>query len=135
MEFIVFLIIAIVVLMIFHFIKDSYSESNSVAKEGGIRIKYKTLIDHFICPEEGLNVLSETNTYVCVGTKNAAGSMVFHFQHTFKKINVTFKLNNVFLGNHKLEWDFPETMPQEDMIRHIETKTRSYMDNVSAKYL
>ena len=43
-------------------------------------------------------------------------------------------MKNVFLGEHKLEWDFPETMPQKDMIYQIETRTRQYMDNVTNKY-
>ena len=129
-----FFIIIIVVIVIISFTKDSYKENNKIIKEGGIRQKYKTLIDNFIDPESGMHVIKETNTYMCVGMKNQMGSIAFHFQHTFNKINVTFDMKNIFLGDHKLDWDFPETMPQEDMIKHIETRTRQYMENVTSKY-
>ena len=66
--------------------------------------------------------------------RNTSGSIVFHFQHTFNKINVTMEMKNIFLGEHKLTWEFPEDMPQEEMIRRMETRTRQYMDNVTAKF-
>ena len=131
--FTIFLII-IAVIVIFSFAKDSYKENDKMVKEGGIRRKYKTLIENFIGPDSGMKVVKETNTYMCVGMKNQMGSIAFHFHHTFNKINVTFEMKNLMLGDHKLDWDFPETMPQEDMIKHIETRTRQYMDNVTSKF-
>lgn len=92
------------------------------------------MIDNFIDPESGMKVIQKNNKYMCVGMNNNAGSVVFHFQHTFNKINITFEMKNVFIGDHKLEWDFPETMPQIDMIRHIENRTRQYMENVTSQF-
>lgn len=86
----------IVGFVIFSFIKDSIAESNKIVKEGGIYNKYKTLIDNFIDPESGMRVIQKTNKYMCVGMNNNAGSIVFHFQHTFNKINITFEVKNVF---------------------------------------
>ena len=100
----------------------------------GIYNKYKILIDNFIDPESGMKVIQKNDKYMCVGMNNNAGSVVFHFQHTFNKINITFEMKNVFIGDHKLEWDFPETMPQIDMIRHIENRTRQYMENVTSQF-
>lgn len=133
MSGILLLILVIVGICVFPFIKDSMQETNRVVKEGGIYNKYKTLIDNFIDPGSGMNVIQKTNKYMCVGMKNNTGSIVFHFQHTFKRINVTFEMRNVFIGNHKLDWDFPETMPQTDMIKHIENRTRQYMNNVTSQ--
>lgn len=133
MSGILLLILVIVGICVFPFIKDSMQETNRVVKEGGIYNKYKTLIDNFIDPGSGMNVIQKTNKYMCVGMKNNTGSIVFHFQHTFKRINVTFEMRNVFIGNHKLDWDFPETMSQTDMIKHIENRTRQYMNNVTSQ--
>lgn len=127
-------VLIIVTIIIFNFAKDSYKENDKIVKEGGIRKKYKTLIDNFIDPDSGMIVTKETNTYCCVAMQNHTGHVAFHFQHTFNKINVTFDMKNIFLGEHKLEWVFPETIPQEDMIYQIETRTRQYMDNVTNKY-
>lgn len=131
--FLIFVAI-IVVIIIFNFAKDSYNENDKLVKQGGMRVKYRTLIDNFIDPDSGLKVVKETNNYVCVGMKNASGSIAFHFQHTFDKINVTFEMKNIFIGNHKLDWTFPEFMDQQQMIDRIESSTRQYMDNVSSQF-
>lgn len=131
--FLIFVII-IVIIVIFNFAKDSYNENDKLVKQGGMRVKYRTLIDNFIDPDSGLDVVKETNNYVCVGTQNAAGSIAFHFQHSFNKITVTFEMKNLFIGNHKLDWTFPETMDQQQMIDRIESGTRQYMDNVSSTF-
>ena len=127
-------IIVIIGFVIFSFVKDSKAETDKIVKEGGIYNKYKTLIDNFIDSSSGMNVIKKNNKYMCVGMNNSSGSIVFHFQHTFNQINVTFEMKNIFIGDHKLKWDFPETMPQTDMIKHIENRTRQYMDNVTAKF-
>ena len=121
--FLIFIIIVVVVI-ITKFAKNSIEETDKMVKEGGMRIKYKTLIDNFIDPSSGMKVIEETNKYVCVGMTNSCGSVVFHFQHTFNQIDVTFEMKNIFIGNHKLDWSFPETMDQDEMIEQIETRTR-----------
>jgi len=131
--FVIFLII-IGVFAVIHFARDSFNESEKVVKEGGIRIKYKTLIDNFADPTSGMKIVKETNKYICVGMTNSSGSIFFHFQHTFSQIDVTFEMKNMFIGNHKLEWSFPETMDQQEMIDQIETRTKQYMDNVTSKF-
>lgn len=136
MSTIIIIILIIVGLSFFSFAKDSIAETDKIVKEGGIYNKYKTLIDNFIDTETGMGmkVIQKTNKYMCVGMVNSSGSIAFHFQHTFNKLNVTFEMKNIFLGNHKLEWDFPETMPQTDMMMHIENRTRQYMDNVTSQF-
>lgn len=134
MSTLIIFIIIVVGFVIFSFAKDSIAETDKIVKEGGIYNKYKTLIDNFIEPECGMKVIQKTNKYMCIGMKNSSGSIAFHFQHTFKKINVTFEMKNIIIGDHKLDWDFPETMPQTDMIKHIENRTRQYMDNVTSQF-
>ena len=131
--FVIFVIILVIV-MIIKFSKSSVEETNKVVKDGGMRNKYKILIDNFIDPESGMEIIDETSKYVCVGMVNTSGSIVFHFQHTFDQINVTFEMKNIIIGNHKLEWSFPETMNQHEMIDRIETRTRQYMDNINSKF-
>lgn len=131
MSTVLIFILIIVGFIIFSFLRDSINESDKITNEGGIYNKYKTLINNFVEPESGMKVIQKSDKYICVGMQNTSGYIIFHFQHTFSKINVTFEMKNIFLGHHKLDWDFPETMPQSDMIRHIETRTRQYMDNVT----
>jgi Asp/Glu/hydantoin racemase len=93
--FVIFLIL-IGIIIVIKFASDSSGDTDKIVKEGGMRVKYKTLIDNFVDPESGLKIIKETNKYVCVGMNNAAGSLAFHFQHTFSVINVTYELKNVF---------------------------------------
>lgn len=134
MSTILIIILIIAGISIFSFIKSSVADTDRIVKEGGIYNKYKTLIDNFIDDESGMKVIEQTNKYMCVGMKNSSGSIAFHFQHTFDTLNVTFKMKNIFIGDHKLEWEFPETMPQSEMIKHIETRMSQYMDNVKTRF-
>lgn len=131
---VILFIVIIFVISLFAFAKDSHKENNKLLKEGGMRVKYKTLINNFIEPDSGLKVVEETSNYVCVAMRNTSETIVFHFQHTFNKINITFEMKNIFLGEHKLSWKFPETMSQVDMIEQIESRIRQYMDVVSSKF-
>lgn len=131
--FIIFIIIA-AIFMFVKFAMDSSKDSDKLIKEGGMLVKYRKLIYNFVSPEEVFKIVDKSNKYVCVAMRNTSGSIVFHFQHTFNKINVTMEMKNIFLGEHKLTWEFPEDMPQEEMIGRMETRTRQYMDNVTAKF-
>ena len=133
MVFVTFIIVVIIIIAI-NFFKDSYKENDKLVKEGGIYKKYQTLIDNFVVPEEGFNVVSKTNNYICVAMRNSTGSIVFHFQHMYSEINVTFEMNNILIGKHKLEWNFPETMSQTEMIKQIESRIRQYSDNISSNF-
>lgn len=127
------IILIIVGYFLFCFTRDSIADTNKVVKEGGIYNKYRTLIDHFVYGSN-MKIIKQTNKYMCIVKNNSANTIIFHFQHAFDKINITFEVKSVFIGNHKLEWDFPETMPQIDMIKHIETRMEQYMNNVNSKF-
>ena len=130
-------LIFIAVIVGFSFIKffaDSSKESDKVVKEGGMMVKYGKLISHYLNQPLGLRVVKQTSNYVCLGTQNASGSIVFHFQHTFSSINITFEMKNILVGNHKLDWDFHEAMPQDDMIKHIDNRIEQYLNNVATSF-
>ena len=123
--FILFAIILIVIILLF-FAKDYYKDYKKMERNGGIRKKYKVLIDYFIEFDPEMIVLKETNMYCFLGAQHYKGSLTFRFQHTFDKININFTMNHNYLGVHKLEWVFHENMPQEDMIYHIEREIKQY---------
>lgn len=126
------LIIASVILMVIHFTRDTLKEKNKVQNQGGIRKKYKTLITHFLVEGE-MKVISETTTYMCISGSDNMARITFHFQHLYSSINVKFEFKNIIIGEHKLSWDFPENMSQEDMIEHIETEINKYFDNLCSR--
>ena len=100
-------VILVVVVVVIKFAKSSIVETDKIVKEGGMRIKYKTLIDNFIDPSSGMKIIEETNKYVCVGMKNTSGSVVFHFQHTFNQIDVTFEMKKHLYWQSQIELVFP----------------------------
>ena len=73
METFVLFIIIILALSLFVFAKDSHKEENKLMKEGGMRVKYKTLINNNFIDSDGssqilvqsTNSLSEEPIFRC----------------------------------------------------------------------
>ncbi len=124
-------LIIILAITILRFAKDSYKDYKKVAKEGGIRNKYKDLINYFIDSDPEMKIIKETNMYCNLAAQHYYAYLSFRFQHTFDKINISAYINHRYLGDHKLDWVFHENMPQDDMIYHIEKKINEYMNNLT----
>ena len=54
-------LIIITAITILRFAKDSYKDYKKVAKKGGIRDKYKVLINYFIDTDPKMKIIKETN--------------------------------------------------------------------------
>lgn len=124
----------IVVIMIIRFAKDSYRQSDKVTKEGGMREKYSTIVNWVLKSHPDAKVSNETNTAIMVGVKGVSGTTIFDIVQTFGTVTIQYKINNVVMGNHKLEWSFPEYDNQNEMIRKMENDISKYYENVMSNY-
>lgn len=124
----------IIVIMIIRFAKDSYRQSDKVTKEGGMREKYATIVNWMLNSHPDAKVSNETSTAIMVGVKGVSGTTIFDIVQTFGTVTIQYKVNNVVMGNHKLEWSFPEYDNQKEMIRKMENDISKYYENIMSNY-
>lgn len=74
------IIIGIVVIMLIRFASDYNKQANTVIKQGGMRGKYKTLINHILRQDSSARIIQETNTFISVGLTGI--SWLYYILHT-----------------------------------------------------
>lgn len=113
-------IITIVILILLKFIYDTSKQSSKIKREGGVRMKYAVLVDHFLSGHERCRIFQNDNTLVSVGVSGPAGSQIYYIYPSYGNVAIRMEIkNNPLLGNMKMEWSFPEDMNQEHMIEKI----------------
>lgn len=122
----------IFLITIIRFARDSFKQSDKVTKEGGMRKKYSVIVN-WLLEDENARIVNETSTAIMIGKKGYSGS-IFDIVQTFDTVTIQCKLNNMVLGNHKLEWSFPEYGDQREMIKRIENDVSIYTNNVMSKF-
>ena len=69
--------------MLIRFASDYNKQANTVIKQGGMRGKYKTLINHILRQDSSARIIQETNTFISVGLTGISGSTIFFIHQTF----------------------------------------------------
>lgn len=128
------IIIAIVIVVLIKFIRDSNKQANAVAKQGGMKIKYRTLINYILSSDPKCRIIQETATFISVGVSGISGSTVFFIQQTFGSVTIQYKVKSQVFGNHQLEWKFDEFIDQEKMIEKITHDIDVYNNNMIQKF-
>ena len=124
-------IIVIVVFVLIKFIYDTSKQSSSIRRQGGIRTKYSTLINHILESDKRSRILQEDDTFVSAGIVGPAGSQVYNIYPTYGNVTIEMEIkNNPLLGNIKMEWTFPDNMDQNDMIRNINKDLEEKFSNL-----
>ena len=129
-----FIIIAIIAYIIIKFAIDNNKQANAVAKQGGMRKKYCTLIEYAKGGVPNSKIVHEDGTSIRVGCSSAGGSTHFDIVQTFGNVTIQWISTSVLIGNNKLEWEFNEFMDQEEMIAIMEHDISVYMSNVMSKF-
>lgn len=124
----------VAIVMIFNFAKDSYEQSEKVTKEGGMRKKYAIIVDWVLASHSEAKIFYETSTSITAGVRGPSGTTTFDIVQTYGTVTIQYKVKNLLMGNHELEWTFPEYDNQRDMIRKIETDLEKYMNNVMSNF-
>ncbi|WP_288316090.1 hypothetical protein [uncultured Mediterranea sp.] len=128
------LFIGLIVFIGIKFIIDYNKQANYVAKQGGMKRKYGTLINYLLALHEENRILQEGTTHIRLGYISFGGSVIFNIVQTFGNVTIQWESNNQLFGKHKLEWNFNEFMNQEEMIHKILHDINVYSSNVVNKY-
>lgn len=124
----------IVLFIVIKFIHANNKQANAVAKQGGMRNKYRILVDYFVASHERSHIIREGGTSITVGCSSAGGSTCFDIVQTFGTVTITWRSTSIVMGNHKLEWQFDEFLDQEKMIEKINHDVDMYVTNVIQKF-
>lgn len=124
------IILLIVALIIGKFFYDRNQQAAKIAKEGGMRRKYRILIEHLMSGDSRSRIFQETSDTITVGLSNMGGSTLFVLTQTFGKLTVQWKVDSPMFGKHKMEWDFPEYGDQDQMLERILNDTGKYQQNM-----
>ncbi|MCH5308364.1 MAG: hypothetical protein J1E58_00780 [Prevotella sp.] len=128
-------IILVIILIVGKFLFDSMQQSDKMKSEGGVRKKYKVLVDSLLAADPRNKIFQETNTFVSVGISGVAGSQIFNIQATFGTVTIQMKVsNNPLLGNINMEWQFPESMNQEHMLMKMNDDINKKMQSLMERY-
>jgi len=110
-------------------------QANAVVKQGGMRVKYRELINHFLEGDSRAQIFQETNTSISVRLSTIGGTTVFYIYQAYRTVTIQWKSDSPVLGKHSLEWRFDEFEDQSKMIAKIENDLGKYQMNVMQKYM
>lgn len=110
------LIGAYILYLLIRFFIDLIRQKRKVQKEGGMRVKYAKLVEWIMQEYPSSRIIQEESTFLNIGALGMAGTTVFWLTQTWGKVTIQYKSTNTLMGTTKLEWEFHEDMPQEQMI-------------------
>lgn len=128
------IIIGVILFIIIKFVNDINKQANAVAKQGGMRNKYRTLVEYALAGDQRSHIVREDGTSITIGCSSPGGSTYIDIVQTFGSVRIRWNSTSALLGNHKLEWQFDEFMDQEKMVDKIEHDIQVYMTNVFQKF-
>jgi len=129
------IIILIVAFIIGKFLYDTNKQADTVAKQGGMRTKYRTLINHFLSSAPQTRIFDEGAAFITIGVSNIGGTTTFDIQQTYGRVTIRWKVNSPVFGKHNLEWSFNEFEDQDKIIGKIENDLSKYQANVMQNYM
>lgn len=119
----------VVVAVIIKFLYDRNQQSVQIGRQGGMSVKYRTIIDFILNGHQNSKIFQETSDSITLGVSNVGGTTIFMLLQTFGKITIKWEVNSPLYGKHKLDWEFPEFMDQEKMLERIANDLEKYQRN------
>ena len=116
-------------ILIYLFISTKKGEVQKVQSQGGLYLKYKELIDHFLTIPN-IEIEKKNNYSIILAMKDKYVVTRFTIGHGFEDVSVFWSHQSYTLGNHSLNWKFPESLPQSQMIETIERELEIYHRNL-----
>lgn len=131
----IWIIVGLIAFSIIKFLISANKQAEEVTKQGGMRVKYRTLVNHVLNSDPKAKIFQETSTLISVGVSSIGGSTVFYIQQAFGDVAIKWQVDSPVFGKHKLEWTFDQFDNQNQMIKKIENDIEIYQKNVMQKYL
>ncbi|MDE6497627.1 MAG: hypothetical protein K2L21_03095 [Muribaculaceae bacterium] len=115
------ILIIIGVFIVYKFGKNSGETIGRVQSDGGMRLKYATLVKNILEGHKDCQIMMETRTYLRIGVSNYGGSTIFHIQQCPNNIvMIDYDVaNNPAVPQFSLRFTFPDTKDQDEMMDEI----------------
>lgn len=122
------IILALVLFFVIRFIYQVNSDKKKLAAEGGMRVRYKILIDNLLSTFTDCEILDEDWNYISIGTLSP-GEFRFNIAHS-KILIIEWRISYSDFWQHKLEWRFSVTADQNMMVDKISYDINAYLKNL-----
>lgn len=122
----IIIILIVLAFIIGKFLYDKNQQAVKITKEGGMRNKYRVLIEFLMSADPRSKIFEEKSDSLTLGLSNIGGTSLFILMQTFGYVTVKWKSDSPIFGKHKMEWDFPENGDQEKMAERIANDIEKY---------
>ncbi len=129
------LIIVFIVFVLIKFAFANNEQGNKVQSEGGMRVKYATLIHHILVGDKNARIIDEGRTHITIGQKSMTGTVIIDIVQTFGSVTIVWELDNAIFGKHRKEFEFSENMSQDIMFKRIEAELSAYQQTILSKHI
>lgn len=126
---ILIILLILIGIVIIKFLLDRNTQSSKIAMEGGMKIKYREVIQ-ILMRDPRTKIFNESSDSITLGLSNMGGTTLFILTQTFGNLTVQWKVDSPVFGKHKMEWDFPENSDQKNMAETIENDLGKYQRNI-----
>ncbi|NCQ11419.1 MAG: hypothetical protein GW809_04585 [Bacteroidetes bacterium] len=130
-------IILILIGVIIYLVAFNASNNNlkqQIHHQGGMLLKYSTLINYLESLDPNFKILAVTDKTVTIGYNVPSGYIDFHIVQTFVKLHVRFNLQNNIIGHNKFDWDFNPSLDQAKMFEEIQQGLALFDTKLSNKH-
>ena len=119
----------ICVIIIWHF-SSKHELKTQVAKQGGMKNKYKELIDIILTINPEFKITDLTNDSITIGYSNEAGKEQFILKQQIRQINIIWENYTLIYGKHRLDWNFHEFENTEIIFERLFNDLSKYQKNI-----
>lgn len=125
------IILIIVAVVIGKFMSDSNKQNKKIEQEGGMRHKYRELIDIILSGTSDCEIHKIDSNSVTLRSSSIGGTTQFSLVQTFGNLHVTWELASPVFGTHEMSWEFPEYHDQQKIADRIMNDLVKYQNNVA----
>jgi len=127
--YIIGIVLFIVWLLVDFLIADG-KQKKKILTEGGMEIKYKTLIDNILSMDSSARIFEVTGDSMRLGRSTIGGTGIFTLLQTFGSLSITFEHENMVFSKYKLDWRFNEHENQDIIFLKINQEINDYQDKL-----
>lgn len=128
------IILGVVIWYFISFNKEKNKQIEKLEVYGGFHRAYEELLSEFY-EIPNVQVLNKTRTSITFLINDRFAVTHFYIMHSFNKINVTWELQSISYGEHKLNWTFPDYQLQSQMLKVIFSDMEAYNQRVYEKMM
>lgn len=113
------LIGAFILFILARFVAFLIRQKREMKRVGGVEKRYSEIL-HWIEQEyPGAKIYDNKPTSVLIGLQRNASSVSFNLLKTYESLTVRYRESGTLIGTKEKVWQFPENMPQQNMIDQI----------------